>query len=265
MRDSYGREISYLRVSVTDRCNLRCVYCMPASGVPLLDRAEILSYEQIALAVRAAAPIGFRKVRLTGGEPLARRGVEELVSLLAEVPGIETLAMTTNGTLLAPIAAELARRGLDSVNVSLDTLDPARYAELTRGGRVEDALRGVRAALAAGLRVKLNVVVLPDTTAWERERMLTFAAEAGARVQFIARYRLDRPKRDGGAYDRPPACGLCDRLRLLADGRLRPCLHCAETVRLDWADLEGSIRRAVAAKPPRGLAAADLAVGQIGG
>ena len=265
MRDSYGREITYLRVSVTDRCNLRCVYCMPAAGVPLLGRGEILTYEQIAVAVKAASRLGFRKVRLTGGEPLARRGVENLVSLLAEIPGIETLAMTTNGTLLAPIAAELRRRGLGSVNISLDTLDPARYAELTRGGRIEDALEGVRAALAAGLPVKLNVVVLEDTTAAERERMLAFASEIGARAQLIARYRLDRPKRDGGAYDRPPPCGLCDRLRLLADGRLRPCLHCAGTVPLDWADPEGSIRRAVAAKPPRGLAAADLAVGQIGG
>ncbi len=265
MRDSYGREISYLRVSVTDRCNLRCVYCMPASGVRLLDRGEVLSYEQIALVVEAAARLGFRKVRLTGGEPLARRGVEGLVSLLAGIRGIETLAMTTNGTLLPPLAAELRRRGLGSVNISLDTLDPGRYAELTRGGRLEEALRGVRAALAQGLPVKLNVVVLEDTTAAEVRSVRAFAAEVGARVQLIARYRLDRPKSDAGGYDRPPPCALCDRLRLLADGRLRPCLHCAETVRLDWADLEASIRSAVAAKPRRGRAAADLAVGQIGG
>jgi cyclic pyranopterin phosphate synthase len=265
LRDSYGREITYLRVSVTDRCNLRCVYCMPASGVPLLGRAEILSYEQIALVARAASRLGFRKVRLTGGEPLARRGVESLVSLLARIPGIDTLAMTTNGTLLAPLAAELRRRGLRSVNVSLDTLDPGRYAELTRGGCLEEALEGVRAAVAAGLLVKLNVVMLEDTKAAEVERVRAFAAGIGTRVQTIARYRLDRPKRDGGAYDRPPPCGRCDRLRLLADGRLRPCLHGAQSAPVDWNDLEGSIRRAVAAKPRRGLAAADLAVGQIGG
>jgi len=125
MRDSFGREINYLRISVTDRCNLRCRYCMPASGVKLLRHDQIISYERMAEVVRAAASMGFIKVRLTGGEPLARRDLPKLVSLIAEIPGIRTLAMTTNGTMLAPVAAELKERGLDSVNVSLDTLDAA--------------------------------------------------------------------------------------------------------------------------------------------
>lgn len=265
MRDSFGREITYLRVSVTDRCNLRCLYCMPAEGVRLLDHRDILTYEQIALVVEAAARLGFRKVRLTGGEPLARRDVVRLVSLLRPIPGIETLAMTTNGTLLAPLAAQLKARGLDSVNVSLDTLDPARYSELTRGGRLDEALAGIRAALSAGLPVKLNMVVLDDTTPAEQERMRSFAAGIGARIQLIARYRLDEPKRDDSRFDRPPPCGRCDRLRLLADGRLRPCLHAAEAVRVDFADVEGSIRSAVLAKPERGLACGDIAVRPIGG
>jgi cyclic pyranopterin phosphate synthase len=265
MLDSYGREISYLRVSVTDRCNLRCVYCMPAQGVRLLRHDDIVSYERIALLVRAATALGFKKVRLTGGEPLARKGIEELVSLLAPVPGLELLAMTTNGTLLAPVAAELAARGLDSVNVSLDSLDPERYALLTRGGRIEDAMRGIDAALAAGLPVKVNVVALEDSPPEELPRIRAWAEARGASVQTIARYRLEDEKRDGGAQDRPPPCGRCDRLRLLADGRLRPCLHGADAVVVDWDDVEGSIRRAVLAKPPRGLACGDLAVGQIGG
>ncbi len=265
MRDSFGREITYLRVSVTDRCNLRCLYCMPAEGIRLLEHGEILSYEQIALVVQAAARLGFRKVRLTGGEPLVRRDVARLVSLLRPIPGIETLAMTTNGTLLAPLAADLKTRGLDSVNISLDTLDPARYRELTRGGKLEEALEGIRAALAAGLPVKLNMVVLEETTPEEQDRMRRFAAGIGARIQLIARYRLEEPKRDGGRFDRPPPCERCDRLRLLADGRLRPCLHSGSAVRADFADIEGSIRAAVAAKPERGLACGDLAVRQIGG
>ncbi len=265
MRDSFGREITYLRVSVTDRCNLRCVYCMPPEGVRLLAHSAILSYEQIALVVAAAGRLGFRKVRLTGGEPLARKGIAGLLSLLRPIPGIETLAMTTNGTLLAPLAAELKARGLDSVNISLDTLDPARYGELTRGGRLAEALEGVRAAVAVGLPVKLNMVVLDDTSAAEQQRMRAFAAETGARLQLIARYRLDEPKRDDSRYDRPPPCGRCDRLRLLADGRLRPCLHGAATVQVDFGDIEGSIRAAVQAKPQHGVACGDLAVRQIGG
>lgn len=292
MFDSYGREIAYLRVSVTDRCNLRCVYCMPPEGVEPLRHEEILTFEEIAMVVGVAVGLGFRKVRLTGGEPLARKGIASLVRLLRPIRGLETLAMTTNGTLLAPLAAELARAGLDSVNISLDTLDPPRYARLTRGGRVEDALAGIKAARAAGLPVKLNVVVLDGDEAsggaGERDgdegpgggrrvgRHLSgpgglddiraFAAEIGARVQTIARYRLDEEKRERGeAFDRPPRCGDCDRLRLLANGTLRPCLHGSAGVPVDFADIEGSIRRAVGLKPARGLACADLAVGQIGG
>jgi len=263
--DSSGREINYLRVSVTDRCNLRCVYCMPAEGVRLLAHDDILSFEEIAAVVRAAAGLGFTKVRLTGGEPLARKGLPALVSMLSDIPGIEKLAMTTNGTLLAPVAAELRARGLKSVNVSLDTLDHERYAKLTRGGRLDEALAGIDAALAAGLPVKLNVVALEDSTEADFEALRGFARRIGAEVQFIARYHLDEEKQDGGSFDRPPRCSSCNRLRLLADGSLRPCLHGNIQVPVDFGDIEGSIRRAVALKPKRGHVCTDLEVGQIGG
>ncbi len=265
MRDSFGREISYLRVSVTDRCNLRCVYCMPPEGVRLLRHEDILSFERITSVVRAAAGLGFKKIRLTGGEPLVRRDFPRLVTLLAGVPGIEELVMTTNGTLLAPVAAELARRGLHSVNVSLDTMDTERYATLTRGGRLVDALCGIEAAVGAGLAVKLNVVVFGSESEADVEGVRAYAARVGAKVQLISKYRLDEPKREAGGCDRPPRCETCTRLRLLADGRLRPCLRGAATVAVDFDDLEGSIRRAVLAKPERGLSCADLEVGQIGG
>ncbi len=265
MRDFFGRDIRYLRVSVTDRCNLRCVYCMPAEGVSLLRHDQVLSLERIAQVVRAAAELGFDKVRLTGGEPLARKGLPELVSMVAGTPGLRTLAMTTNGTLLAPLAAELRARGLDSVNVSLDTLDADRYREITRGGRLADALAGIEAALGAGLPVKLNVVVLADDGPDGIAAIRSYAASIGAAVQLIARYRLDAEKRDGGSYDRPPPCGLCNRLRLLPDGTLRPCLHGAFGVPVDFSDIRGSIEKAVAAKPARGGSCDDLAVGQIGG
>jgi cyclic pyranopterin phosphate synthase len=158
--DSLGRTIDYLRVSVTDRCNLRCRYCMPPEGVPGIPHDEILRYEEIARIVRAAAAMGVAKVRLTGGEPLVRRGIVSLVSLLREIPGIRELAMTTNATLLDRLAEPLAAAGLDRVNVSLDTLDPAQYAEITRGGSLAEALRGIEAAEAAGLGpIKVNAVV----------------------------------------------------------------------------------------------------------
>lgn len=263
--DSSGREIDYLRISVTDRCNLRCVYCMPAEGVKLLSHADILTFEQISAVVAAAARLGFTKVRITGGEPLARKDLPALVAMLSGIGGVRKLAMTTNGTLLAPVAAELKARGLQSVNVSLDTLDAKRYAELTRGGRLEDALAGIDAALAAGLPVKLNVVALEDSTEADFEALRRHARKVGADIQFIARYRLDEEKRDGGDYDRPPRCSSCNRLRLLANGYLRPCLHGNIQVPVDFRDVEGSIRRAVALKPPHGHVCTDLEVGQIGG
>ena len=265
MLDSFGRELRYLRVSITDRCNLRCVYCMPAEGVRLLRHEDIISYEQIAIVARAAARVGFAKIRLTGGEPLARKGIADLVALLRAIPEVATLAMTTNGTLLAPIAAELRARGLDSVNVSLDTLDEARYATLTRGGCLADALAGIDAALAAGLPVKLNVVAMEDSTGEDFATLRDYAARVGAKLQFIARYSLREEKMDGGEYNRPPPCGACDRLRLLANGSLRPCLHGNIEIPVDWEDVEGSIAKAVKMKPARGHVCTDLEVGQIGG
>jgi cyclic pyranopterin phosphate synthase len=265
MLDSFGREIDYLRVSVTDRCNLRCVYCMPAEGVKLMRHEDTISFERITLVAGTAAKLGFRKVRLTGGEPLVRKGLPELVSILSGIEGIEVLAMTTNGTLLAPLAEELKGRGLGSVNVSLDTLDSARYAALTRGGRLGDALAGIEAAKAAGLSVKLNVVALEDSTEEDFDALRSFASREGIGIQFIQRYRLCEEKRDGEERERPPTCGTCSRLRLLSDGTLRPCLHSNIAIAIDWDDVEGSIRASVAAKPERGHVCTDLEVGQIGG
>ncbi len=155
--DAYGRRISYLRVSITDRCNLRCLYCMPEDGVPLQAHDQILRYEEIERFVRIAADMGINKVRITGGEPLVRPGVTELVRLLAQVPGVEDLAMTTNGVLLARHAWDLAQAGLMRINVSLDTLQADRFARLARRDHLAEVLRagGCR---GAGSSVKLNMV-----------------------------------------------------------------------------------------------------------
>ena len=159
--DAFNRPIEYLRISVTDRCNLRCVYCMPEEGVPPLSHQDILSYEEIARVARLVVGLGVSKLRVTGGEPLVRKGVERLIEMLAAIPGVDDLSMTTNGMLLASMAGRLAEAGLDRVNVSLDTLRPERFQAMTRRGRLEEVLEGIAAAEAAGLSpVKINVVVI---------------------------------------------------------------------------------------------------------
>ncbi|HEY4723342.1 MAG TPA: GTP 3',8-cyclase MoaA, partial [Anaerolineae bacterium] len=159
--DRFGRRIDYLRISVTDRCNLRCVYCMPPQGVLWRPRAEILSYEEIVRVVEAGARLGIRKIRLTGGEPLVRPDLTTLVRAITHIPGIEEISLTTNGMLLEKLAEPLAQAGLRRVNVSLDTLDPIKFHRITRFGDIERVWRGIEAAGRAGLTpIKINTVVI---------------------------------------------------------------------------------------------------------
>ena len=161
MRDQYGRDLTDLRISLTDRCNLRCVYCMPADGIDFRPSDELLQDDELRLLVRVAADLGVRKVRLTGGEPTVRPGLVDLVREIAATPGIEDVALTTNGLLLDRLAAPLAGAGLHRVNVSLDTLDPEKFARITRGGRVEQVTAGIAAAETAGLLpIKINAVIV---------------------------------------------------------------------------------------------------------
>lgn len=293
MLDGEGRLIEYLRLSVTDRCNCRCTYCMPAGGVPMLGHKDILSFEELTEVVTACAQLGVRKVRLTGGEPLVRRGLPELVRMIRAVPGVEELAMTTNATLLAPVAAELHHAGLDRLNVSLDTLDAARYAELTRGGSFEDALAGLAAARDAGFsRTKVNCVLMGGVNDADVPRLAELARTEPIDVRFIelmpmgpcagwpkARFvpaetvlevvpGLVPLRRDGVAelwhapgwagnvgLIRPMShrfCDGCSRIRVTADGRLKPCLHSAAEIPLRGLHGEAllaELRRGIAAKP----------------
>jgi cyclic pyranopterin phosphate synthase len=273
--DAYNRPISYLRISVTDRCNLRCVYCMPPQGVAKRAHGEILRYEEIETVVRAAAALGITKVRLTGGEPLVRPGIVDLVRMLARVEGIDDLAMTTNAILLNDYAKELAQAGLRRVNISLDTLRPERFERITRCGRLEDVLAGMEAARQAGLTpIKINTVVMRGMNDDEVVDFARQTLELGWHVRFIelmpignsltveddwrervvtareiqkqieatlgalepakvlpgggpARYyRLPEAKGTLG-FITPISehfCHQCNRLRLTADGHLRPCL-----------------------------------------
>lgn len=159
--DGFGRRIDYLRISVTDRCNLRCIYCMPPAGVQWKPHDEVLSLEEIERFAKVAVQEGISKIRLTGGEPLVRSGIVDHVRRLREITGIEAIALTTNGTLLRRYAADLKEAGLERVNVSLDTLDPEVFARVTRGGSLEAALDGLEAAFEVGMDpIKLNIVVV---------------------------------------------------------------------------------------------------------
>ena len=159
--DSFGRSINYLRISVTDRCNLRCIYCMPPEGVPQISHSEILSYEEIRTVVGAAAELGINRVRLTGGEPLVRADLPELVKMLSQMEGIEELSLTTNGTVLKKYTLDIKQAGLSRVNVSLDTLKPDKFRYITRLGELKTVLEGIEAAKEAGFEpVKINTVIM---------------------------------------------------------------------------------------------------------
>lgn len=240
MYDRFNREINYLRISVTDRCNLRCSYCMPEEGVKLIDHSEILSFDEITAFVSEAVAAGIDKVRITGGEPLVRRGIVDLVRMIASVEGIRDLSMTTNGTLLSKYADDLAAAGLDRVNVSLDTLDPDRYRLLTRGGALSDALEGIDAAVRAGLTpVKINCVVKESSREIGATGVTQFGLDKGLEVRYIR--QMDLAMGDFGVVEGGDGgnCSICNRLRLTANGKVKPCL---------FSDLEFDVRELGAAR-----------------
>lgn len=186
MLDGCGRTIDYLRLSVTDLCNYRCRYCMPPEGVAKRDHGDILSLEELADIARAAVRLGVKKIRLTGGEPLVRRGIVELCRQLRTIPGLQELCLTTNGALLPQLAAPLREAGLDRLNISLDTLRPDRFAEMTRLGHLSDALAGIEAAEAAGFHdLKLDTVLIGGFNDDEIDDFINLTREHPWEVRFI--------------------------------------------------------------------------------
>jgi cyclic pyranopterin phosphate synthase len=279
--DSFNRPINYLRISVTDRCNLRCIYCLPPDGVTLFPQREILTYEEISRIAGLAAELGINKVRLTGGEPLARARLQELVAMLTKTNEIDDISLTTNGVLLKHYAAELKQTGLKRVNVSLDSLSRTKFERITRQDKLNDVLKGIEAAQACGLNpVKVNVVVmrginddevidfarLTITEGWHVRfiELMPFATdnppdghsvgdkaslhpafvsadEVKERLQMLGKLEPSLPITGNGParYFRLPQAGgtigfiapvsqhfcfSCNRLRLTAEGKLRPCL-----------------------------------------
>ncbi|MEA2718729.1 MAG: 3,8-cyclase [Candidatus Eremiobacteraeota bacterium] len=184
--DAFRRPITYLRVSVTDRCNLRCVYCMPEAGLPWIPKPDVLTFEEITAIVRAAASIGVRSIRLTGGEPLIRRDLDQLVAMIAAVPGIDDIALSTNGLLLEQQAPALAAAGLRRVNISLDTLHEDRFTAIARRPGLDRVLTGIDAAIAHGLGpVKINCVVMRGANDDELESFARMTRERAVHIRFI--------------------------------------------------------------------------------
>ena len=186
MKDSFGREINYLRISLTDRCNLRCKYCMPECGVDKLEHKDILSLEEIYEITKSFVALGVNKIRLTGGEPLVRKGIVELISKISKLDGVRDIAMTTNGILLKRFAKDLKDAGLNRVNLSLDTLDPVKYKEITRGGDIEDFFAGIEEAKKVGLNpIKINSVLIGGFNDSEIERLVDLTMDEDIDVRFI--------------------------------------------------------------------------------
>ena len=294
MLDRYGRNITYLRLSVTELCNLRCRYCMSADGVCKKPHEDMLTEEEIVLAVETAAELGISKLRITGGEPLVKKNIVSICARTAAVPGIGEVCITTNGVLLPQLAGQLKDAGVRRLNISLDTLDAEKYRYITRLGTLDDAVRGIEAALETGFeKVKLNAVLIGGfnddeivplaelTRRWpvdlrfiELMPMLEsaeFGPEAFIPCERVlqALPELEEEARDGGVarlYRLPGAqgriglisplsshfCGECNRIRLTADGKLKPCLHGREEFPIKGLDREGmreQFRTAMLSKP----------------
>jgi GTP 3',8-cyclase len=253
MYDQFNRRIHYLRISVTDRCNLRCYYCMPESGVEMLQHEDILSFEEIIEVVSTGAKSGIDKIRITGGEPLVRKGLINLISGISQIPAIKDLAMTTNGVLLSEYAQSLKDAGLQRVNISLDTMDANNFRQITRGGNIQDVLNGIEAAKKAGLfPIKINCVVINSPSDKDAHEVGEFGRANGLEVRFIHMMSLREGKfsvvEGGSGGD----CEKCGRLRLTADGKLKPCLFSNLEYDVRKLGSEEAFKRAVSCKPESG-------------
>ena len=281
MIDQFGRDITYLRISVTDKCNLRCRYCMPAEGVCKKQHADMLTEDETIMAVEAAASLGIRKIRITGGEPLVKKNIVSICRRVAEVPGIEEVCLTTNGILLPQLGKDLKAAGVKRINLSLDTLDPQKYAHITRIGQLDAFYAGLEAAFEAGFeKIKVNAVLIGG---FNDDEIVTLAELTrkypldmrfielmpilgsdefgeGAYVPYsrVLEYLPDAEpvEADGGVaklYRLPGAmgnvglispisahfCKACNRMRLTADGKFKPCLHAQDEYSIKGLDFDG--------------------------
>jgi GTP 3',8-cyclase len=253
MYDRFNRIINYLRVSVTDRCNLRCVYCMPQEGIRLMDHTDILSFEEIVEVVKEAVQLGITKVRITGGEPLVRKGIVRLVSMIAGLNCIHDFGLTTNGILLEQFASDLAKAGLHRVNISLDTVDPEKFGKITRGGDITKVFHGIEAARQAGLEpIKINCVIKNSSTEADAIDVKKFCMSNDLEVRFIHQMDLESGCFTVVEGGKGGDCQSCNRLRLTADGYLKPCLFDDLGFNIRKLGIREAINKAINFKPEKG-------------
>jgi GTP 3',8-cyclase len=266
MYDRFNRKINFLRISVTDRCNFRCIYCMPEQGVTLIQHSEILTFEEIRDVAVTGVSYGIDKIKITGGEPLVRKRIVDLVAMLAEIPGVKDLSMTTNGSLLDRFAGDLVKAGLNRVNISLDTINLEKFREITRIGDLSRVMDGIMAARAAGFNpIKINCVIKKSPIEEDAREVAGFCAQYGLHVRFIKEMDLGTGifsrviGGDGGQ------CATCNRLRLTANGKIRPCLFSDLEFDVRELGIDEAFRRALGQKPESGTKNETGRFSNIGG
>lgn len=265
LQDNFGRQINYLRLSVTDRCNLNCHYCKPPGHIVQANNKE-LSLNRMTSFVKTAVSIGVKKVRLTGGEPLLRHDLLDLISQLSSIPGIEDLSLTTNGILLEKYASQLKESGLHRINVSLDAMGADEFRRTSGGGEVKSVIAGIRSAQKAGLSpVKINCVISNNIHEKNALEVKHFGNAIGCEVRFIKQMNLSKGSFStviGGAGG---DCPNCTRLRLSHDGWLRPCLFSDIKISLHDLSDEAALRKAIDMKPACGESSQMGMMYNIGG
>jgi len=266
MYDRFNRKINYLRVSVTDRCNLRCVYCMPAEGVKLMHHNDILRFNEIVDTIKYAVSKGVDKIRITGGEPLVKKGIVELVEMIANIEGIKDFGMTTNGIFLKKYARQLADAGLHRVNISLDTLNPEKYRKITRKGDINQVFEGIEAAKKAGLiPVKINCVVKKSSDEPDAKEVARFCAENDLQIRYIQEMNLETGSFSTVEGGTGGNCSICNRLRLTANGDIMPCLFSDLRFNIRKLGIEQAFAAALGEKPKNGHVAKKSRFYSIGG
>ncbi len=250
MLDSYNRTLNYLRISVTDRCNLKCTYCIPEGCEKHLSHNDILSFEKIVEITKVAVKNGVDKVRITGGEPLVRKGIEKLVEMLSKIEKIKDLSMTTNGILLSDMAYNLKNAGLQRVNISLDSVNTERYHQITRGGDVTKVFEGIKAAKLANLTpIKINCVIKKDRNENDAIEVTKFCEKNNLEVRYIHQMDLKVGHFDVVEGGDGGNCTKCNRLRLTADGKLKPCLFSNVEYDIKIYGVEKAFKMAAENKP----------------
>lgn len=266
MLDRYNRKINYLRISVTDRCNFRCTYCMPAEGVKLMKHEDVLRFDEIIATVKYAASKGVNKIRITGGEPLVKKGIVELVSMISQIEGITDFGMTTNGVFLNKYAKQLKSAGLHRVNISLDTMNAEKFKAITRVGDIEDVFEGINAAKEAGLTpIKINCVIKKSHDEPDAEEVAKFCEENDLQIRYIHEMNLEKGDFsivEGGTGGH---CAICNRLRLTANGDIMPCLFSNLKFNVRKLGIEEAFAQALGKKPKSGQVQTSSKFYNIGG